>query len=214
MDSLKILIVDDHALFRSGLKNLLSGYYPNSEIQEATDGTDFFVILQSFVPDLVFMDIDMPLMDGISATKRAMIEFPAIRIVALSMYGDDIYYYKMVDAGAKGFLLKNSDMTEVIEAIETVIKGDHYFSKELLLKIVKNLRKSKDGNWKAIDLSEREMEILELICKGNSNQEIGEKLFLSKRTIDKHRANILEKTDSKNTAQLVMNAIKNQWILV
>jgi DNA-binding NarL/FixJ family response regulator len=193
---------------------LLSGYYANSEIREATDGTDFFVILQSFVPDLVFMDIDMPLMDGISATKRAMIEFPAIRIVALSMYGDDIYYYKMVDAGAKGFLLKNSDMTEVIEAIETVIKGDHYFSKELLLNIVKNLRKSKDGNWKAIDLSEREMEILELICKGNSNQEIGEKLFLSKRTIDKHRANILEKTDSKNTAQLVMNAIKNQWILV
>ncbi len=214
MDSLKILIVDDHSLFRSGLKNLLSGYYANSEIREATDGTDFFVILQSFVPDLVFMDIDMPLMDGISATKRAMIEFPAIRIVALSMYGDDIYYYKMVDAGAKGFLLKNSDMTEVIEAIETVIKGDHYFSKELLLNIVKNLRKSKDGNWKAIDLSEREMEILELICKGNSNQEIGEKLFLSKRTIDKHRANILEKTDSKNTAQLVMNAIKNQWILV
>jgi DNA-binding NarL/FixJ family response regulator len=214
MDSLKILIVDDHSLFRSGLKNLLSGYYANSEIREATDGTDFFVILQSFVPDLVFMDIDMPLMDGISATKRAMIEFPAIRIVALSMYGDDIYYYKMVDAGAKGFLLKNSDMTEVIEAIETVIKGDHYFSKELLLNIVKNLRKSKDGNWKAIDLSEREMEILELICKGNSNQEIGEKLFLSKRTIDKHRANILEKTASKNTAQLVMNAIKNQWILV
>jgi DNA-binding NarL/FixJ family response regulator len=120
----------------------------------------------------------------------------------------------MVDAGAKGFLLKNSDMTEVIEAIDTVINGDHYFSKELLLNIVKNLRKSKDGNWKAIDLSEREMEILELICKGFSNQEIGEKLFLSKRTIDKHRANILEKTASKNTAQLVMNAIKNQWILV
>jgi DNA-binding NarL/FixJ family response regulator len=214
MESLKILIVDDHALFRSGLKNLLSGYYVNSEIREATDGKDFFAILQSFVPDLVFMDIDMPVMDGISATKRAMIEFPALRIVALSMFGDDIYYYKMVDAGAKGFLLKNSDMTEVIEAIDTVINGDHYFSKELLLNIVKNLRKSKDGNWKAIDLSEREMEILELICKGFSNQEIGEKLFLSKRTIDKHRANILEKTASKNTAQLVMNAIKNQWILV
>jgi DNA-binding NarL/FixJ family response regulator len=214
METLKILIVDDHALFRSGLKNLLSGYYVGSEIREATDGLDFFVILQSFVPDLVFMDIDMPLMDGISATKRASIEFPDIRIVALSMYGDDIYYYKMIDAGAKGFLLKNSDMPEVIEAIETVMSGDHYFSKELLLNIVKNLRKSKDGNWKAIDLSEREMEILELICKGFSNQEIGEKLFLSKRTIDKHRANILEKTASKNTAQLVMNAIKNQWILV
>lgn len=214
METLKILIVDDHALFRSGLKNLLSGYYVGSEIREATDGLDFFVILQSFVPDLVFMDIDMPLMDGINATKRASIEFPDIRIVALSMYGDDIYYYKMIDAGAKGFLLKNSDMPEVIEAIETVMNGDHYFSKELLLNIVKNLRKSKDGNWKAIDLSEREMEILELICKGFSNQEIGEKLFLSKRTIDKHRANILEKTASKNTAQLVMNAIKNQWILV
>jgi DNA-binding NarL/FixJ family response regulator len=214
MKGLKIILADDHRLFRNGLKTLLSTYLEDCEIREAVDGRDFFDVLATFEPDIVFMDIDMPHIDGIVATKRATSENDSIKIIALSMYGDEIYYYKMIDAGAKGFLLKNSEISEVIEAIETVVRGENYFSKELLLNIVRNLRTSKLSNWKAVDLSDREMEILELICNGFSNQEIGDKLFLSKRTIDKHRANILEKTQSKNTAHLVMNAIKNHWIRV
>jgi DNA-binding NarL/FixJ family response regulator len=214
MNGLKIILADDHRLFRNGLKTLLSTCLENCEIREAVDGKDFFEVLATFEPDVVFMDIDMPLIDGIAATKRATIENDTIKIIALSMYGDEIYYYKMIDAGAKGFLLKNSEISEVIEAIETVVRGENYFSKELLLNIVRNLRTSKLSNWKAVNLSDREMEVLELICNGFSNQEIGGKLFLSKRTVDKHRANILEKTQSKNTAHLVMNAIKNHWIKI
>lgn len=212
MNGLKIIIADDHNLFRNGLKTLLEAYLDNCEIREASDGKDFFNVLATFEPDIVFMDIDMPQVDGITATKRANQEHESIKIIALSMYGDEIYYYKMIDAGAKGFLLKNSDISEVIEAIETVMRGENYFSKELLLNIVRNLRNSRLSNGNGVDLTEREMEVLELICHGFSNQEIGEKLFLSKRTVDKHRANILEKTQSKNTAHLVMNAIENHWI--
>jgi len=214
MKGLKIILADDHRLFRNGLKTLLLNYLEDCEIREAVDGKNFFEVLASFEADIVFMDIDMPFIDGITATKRAIKEHESLKIIALSMYGDEIYYYKMIDAGARGFLLKNSDIAEVIEAIETVMGGEHYFSKELLLNIVRNLRASKLSTWKAVDLSEREMEVLELICHGSSNQEIGEKLFLSKRTVDKHRANILEKTQSKNTAHLVMNAIMNHWIRI
>jgi DNA-binding NarL/FixJ family response regulator len=156
----------------------------------------------------------MPVMDGIEATKRAILSNPNLKIIALSMFGDEAYYYKMIDAGVKGFLLKNSEISEVTEAIEAVLDGDNYFSKELLYNVVKNLRASGMFADNKIDLSEREVEILELICQGFSNQEIGEKLFISKRTVDKHRANILTKTNSRNSAQLVMNAIKNKWILV
>ena len=129
------------------------------------------------------------------------------------MFGDEAYYYKMIDAGVKGFLLKNSEIAEVREAIESVMAGDHYFSNELLLSIVKNLNKKSLEEDTGINLSERETEILQLICLGLSNKEISEKLFLSKRTVDKHRANILFKTNSRNTAHLVMNTIKHKWIV-
>jgi DNA-binding NarL/FixJ family response regulator len=159
------------------------------------------------------MDISMPIIDGIEATRRATELYPDIRIIALSMFGDEAYYYKMIDAGVKGFLLKNSEIAEVREAIESVMAGDHYFSNELLLSIVKNLNKKSLEEDTGINLSERETEILQLICLGLSNKEISEKLFLSKRTVDKHRANILFKTNSRNTAHLVMNTIKHKWIV-
>lgn len=130
------------------------------------------------------------------------------------MFGDEVYYYKMIDAGVKGFLLKNSEIGEVWQAIEAVLAGDHYFSKELLLSIVRNIRLTNLLENEEVILSEREKEILQLICQGLSNQEIGNRLFLSKRTIDKHRANILSKTGSRNTAHLVMNAIKHNWIKI
>ncbi len=128
------------------------------------------------------------------------------------MYGEEDYYYKMVDAGVKGFLLKNSDMNEVKNALEAVYDGGNYFSSELLQTLVNSLRTSSKPKEFHIDLSDREIEILLLICQGFSNQEIGEQLFISKRTVDKHRANILEKSQCKNTAQLVMYAIKNKLV--
>lgn len=214
MENFKLTIVDDHKLFRDGLKLLLSNYYPGIEISEAQNGKEFLKLLERISPDITLMDINMPEIDGIEATRRAVELFPEIKIITLSMFGDEMYYFKMIDAGVKGFLLKNSEIGEVCEAIETVLAGDHYFSKELLYKIVKNIRNSDSSDKETVVLSERETEILELICLGLSNQEISDKIFISKRTVDKHRANILSKTNSRNTAHLVMNAIKNHWIPV
>jgi DNA-binding NarL/FixJ family response regulator len=162
---------------------------------------------------VVLMDIDMPGMGGIRTTEEALRLDPGLRIVTLSMHGEEEYYFRMVEAGAKGFLLKNSDIREVVAALKTVGDGGTYFSQELLFSLVGSLKStSKYENTVEEHLSEREKEILLLVCKGLSNQEIGDRLFISKRTVDKHRANILEKTGCRNTANLVAYAIKNSLV--
>ncbi|MDD4189696.1 MAG: response regulator transcription factor [Mangrovibacterium sp.] len=208
----KIVIVDDHTLFRNGLRILLNSLHNYRVVAEAANGQEFLDLLDKTETDLVLLDIDMPVMDGITAARLALNKLPGLKIITLSMYGEEDYYYKMVDAGVKGFLLKNSDMNEVKNALEAVYDGGNYFSSELLQTLVNSLRTSSKPKEFHIDLSDREIEILLLICQGFSNQEIGEQLFISKRTVDKHRANILEKSQCKNTAQLVMYAIKNKLV--
>lgn len=208
----KIILVDDHTLFRNGLRILLNNLKNYQVIGEAENGKAFIELIENTKADIVLLDIDMPVMDGIEATKLAIQKYPDLKIITLSMYGEEDYYYKMVDAGVKGFLLKNSDMNEMKEALETVYNGGNYFSSELLKTLVNSLRSSSKTKESQSLLSERETEILILICQGLSNQEIADQLFISKRTVDKHRANILEKSECKNTAQLVMYAIKNKLV--
>lgn len=205
---LKIYLVDDHTLFREGLKYLLSESDLISDIYEAENGKQFLDNVLEIKPDIVLMDIQMPIMNGIDTTKACLRIVPDQKIIALSMYGNENYYSDMIDAGAKGFLLKNSKFAAVLTAIEEVAQGNNYFSPEILGSIIKNINKKKTIK-KNIDLTDREIEILYNICKGCSNQEIADVLSISKRTVDKHRENILLKTQSKNTAELVVYAIKN-----
>jgi DNA-binding NarL/FixJ family response regulator len=211
--SIKLVIVDDHGLFRNGLKLLLNTTQLVQVVGEAANGIDFLELIKTNQPDIVLMDIDMPIMDGIEATRRAIALYPEMKIITLSMFGEDEYYYQMIDAGVKGFLLKNSDISELKQAIQQVFAGKTYFSEELLLNMLKNIKTvaviDKAGE---VNLSEREIEVLQQICKGLSNQEIAEVLHISKRTVDKHRANLLEKTNCRNTASLVMYALKNKLI--
>lgn len=208
MESYSILLVDDHKLFREGLKLLLENLDIVHEVKEAGNGREFLEILADYTPDLVFLDIEMPEIDGIRAARQALNTFPGLKIIALSMYGDEEYYTQMISAGAKGFVLKNSDMQEIEAAIRNVLAGDNYFSKEILNRIFSGIGK-KSRTVRQTDLSEREQEVLFYICKGLSNQEIADKLYLSKRTVDKHRENLLAKTNARNTAGLVMYAVKN-----
>jgi DNA-binding NarL/FixJ family response regulator len=211
MDKIRIIITDDHQLFRNGLKILLSSF-PDFEVTgEASNGEEFLKILKSVTADIALMDINMPVMDGIEATKKGLKINPAINIIALSMYGEEDYYYKMVDAGVKGFLLKDSGISEVREAILTVTRGGSYFSQELLYHVIQKI-KHREQESQAANLSRREKEILTKICEGLSNQEIADTLFISKRTVDKHRANLLGKTNSKNTASLILYSIRNKLI--
>lgn len=206
---LKVFLVDDHSLFREGLKFLLSDHEMIYEVYEAENAEDLLNRVLEVKPAIILMDIEMPGMNGIEATNEVLKLYPDTKVIALSMYGNENFYTDMIDAGAKGFLLKNSKFEDVLKAISEVNEGRNYFSPEILDAIIKNLNKKKYSK-KNTDLTDREVEILYNICKGLSNQEIADYLFISKRTVDKHRENILLKTDSKNTAALVIYAIKNE----
>ena len=180
---------------------------------EAASGEEFLSSLEQVHPDVVFMDYSMPGLNGAQTTEQALKLCPDMKVITLSMFGDNIYYTRMVEAGAKGFLLKDSEFDAVVEAVQSVSEGGSYFSSSLLDSLSHSI---KAGSVAMIDehdrLSERELEILVCICQGLSTQEIADKLFISKRTVDKHRANILEKSGCKNSASLVVYAIKNGFI--
>ena len=211
MREVKIVLVDDHALFRNGLKGLISMREGYSVVGEAGDGSEFLEMLPTLEADVIFMDISMPNVGGEEATRKALALRPDLNIITLSMFGDEAYYTRMVEAGAKGFLLKDSAIEEVFEAIDAVVSGGDYFSQRLLSSMSGRLRGTEHPS---AELSSREIEVLLSICRGLSNQEIADKLFISKRTVDAHRANILEKTGCKNTASLVVYAIKHHLVTV
>lgn len=210
METIRVILVDDHNLFRNGLKLLLSGYNNINIVAEASNGAELLSVIEQISTDVILIDIDMPVMNGIEASRAVLEKKPGLKIISLSMYGEEEYYYRMIDAGVKGFILKNSDINEVIKAIETVMKGGTYFSSEVLYNVVKNIKTVSKMSGNQTFISEREKEVLEQICKGLSNQEIADVLFISKRTVEKHRAKLLSKTNTKNTAQLVMYAIENK----
>ncbi len=207
MEPYKIILVDDHSLFRNGLRRLLERRAACRVVGEAASGEEFLAMLGGVDADVVFMDFAMPGLDGAQTTERALAQRPDLKIITLSMFGEESYYSRMVEAGARGFLLKDSDIGDVIEAVETVAAGGSYFSPQLLSSLTGRMRTREDAADE--QLSSREREILVAVCRGLSNQEIADELFISKRTVDKHRANILEKTGCKNTASLVVYAIRN-----
>ena len=192
---------------------LLSNLEYIDKIYEAENGQQFIEGLAANRVDVVLLDVEMPVMNGIQAAQLAKEIAPGIKLIALSMYSDVSYYLSMIEAGASGFLLKNSNFQEVEKALLDVYNEKTYISIEILNSILKNPQKPGIINLYG-ELTEREKEILLLICKGLTNNEIADRLVLSKRTIDKHRENLLLKTQSKNTANLVIYAIKNGFLQI
>lgn len=211
----RIALVDDHTLFRRGLKMLLASCPDFEVVAEASSGEEFLELLDAARPDVVFMDYSMGGINGAETTERALARVLDLKVISLTMFGDNAYYSRMAAAGAKGFLLKDSEFDEVVDAVRTVCDGGTYFSALLLESISQSLRVTPTASSDGQDaLSDREIEILVGICQGLSTQEIADKHFISKRTVDKHRANILEKSGCKNTASLVVYAIKNGLVEV
>lgn len=208
MDKIKVFLVDDHNLFLNGLKLLLNTMPEFVVVGQASNGKEFLRTYKASNPDVVLMDIAMPEMDGIQASRLALEADPDLKIVTLSMYSDQEYYSKMLECGVKGFLLKDSDIHEVKTAIHSVAEGGNYFSHELLRNLILAKKELANGVFDEEHLSDREMEVLIEICQGLSNNEIADRLFISKRTVEKHRANILIKSGCKNTASLVVYAIQ------
>ncbi|MDP4207612.1 MAG: response regulator transcription factor [Bacteroidota bacterium] len=211
MNTLKLILVDDHKMFREGLKSLITIQEIATVIGEASNGKEFLELLEKQIPDVVVMDIAMPVMDGVEAARIALERNPDLKILTLSSFGDEEYYYKMIETGVKGFVMKNAGIIEFERAINDIADGESYFSNEILRRIVVNLGTGVKTK-KSEDLSKREVEVLKLICQGLTNEEIAESLHLSPETIKSHRSHILEKTSTKNTASLVMYSIKNKLV--
>ena len=213
MKEYRIALVDDHKMFRSGLRFLLNDIPEIKVVGEASNGLEFLDMAVNEIIDIVLMDINMPEMNGLEATCEALKLYPKLKIIVLSMHGEEEYYDQMVDAGVKGFLLKNSSVEELNAALKAVINGDTYFSQELLVGIL-NKKKQKQFQSEVVKLTQRELEVLKLICEGFCNTDIAEKLFISHRTVERHRSNLLSKTACPNSISLVMYAIKNKIIEV
>lgn len=210
MPKIKVLIVDDHGIFRDGIKLVLSQTDDFEAIGEASNGKIFLEFINVSLPDIVLMDISMPIMDGITASKIALEKYPHLKIISLSMFGDEEYYFKMIEAGAKAVIFKKSGAEELLFALREVAKGNNYFSQELLKKLVFKI--STPQNKEQLQISEREKDVLALICNGYTNKEIAEKLFISAKTVDRHRTSLLQKTETRNSAHLVMFAMQNKLI--
>jgi DNA-binding NarL/FixJ family response regulator len=206
------MVVDDHEIFRKGLIMIINKLKYARVVDEAADGAEFLEKISKTPADLVFMDIEMPVMNGIEATRKAMEKFPGLKIVALSMSGSDEHLQHMIDAGVCGFLLKNINREGLDRAMRCVMEGKNYYSEELMAIFARSYAGLDKKQDKENDLTKRELEVLQLIAEGLTDQEIADKLFLSMRTVNWHRANLIAKTGSKNTVNLITYAIRNKLV--
>jgi DNA-binding NarL/FixJ family response regulator len=211
MPVINLAIADDHKIFREGLKATLEDCTDLNLIFEAGNGIELVKQLAVQSPDVVLMDIKMPEMDGMQATAFIHENFSHVKVLALSMYNEDKYILNMMKAGASGYLLKNAEPQEIVDAIFTVYKKGFYFNEHLSITLIKQLMEKSTSNFKGkeeTELNEREIEVLKLICQEKQNTEIADKLFLSVRTVEGYRTKLFEKTGSKNIVGLVIYAIK------
>jgi len=214
-----VLLVDDHKIIRDGIKSLLEGVENIKIIGEASNGVEAIEFFKKQPADMVFMDIRMPEMSGIETTQYLTQTYPNVKVLALTMHDEEAFIYKMLNAGASGYLLKNVGKEEFVTAIQKVYKGENYFSLDLATKMITNmvLTKSSDTSNEVIEneelqLTKREIEVIKLIAEGLTSQEIADKLFISPRTVDTHRRNLLQKLNVKNTAELIKFAIKHHIV--
>lgn len=206
-DKISTVIVDDFELSRVGLRYMLRNIPFVESVEEATDSKELFDIIKKNEPDVIFMDVNLEHENGIELTKKVLAAQPHTYIIAITSSKDIQHFIEMVDAGAIGFLLKNVTNTELEKALIEILKGNPYYSKEFLT--VANQLLPRQGKKSKIKLSDREKEVLKLICKGYSNQEIADELELSSHTIDAHRKKLLSKIGAKNTASMIMISIKD-----
>lgn len=215
---IRIVLIEDLPMILDGLKLLIGKVKDFEIVGEYYNGKEFVDNLSSINTDVVLTDIDMPVMDGITATKLALSLKPELKIIALSMYNDRKYYYEMVTAGAKGFVLKQSPTLELETAIRAVYKGDSYFSPELLRSVIIEMQGIEQEIVKEkkelLKLNDREVQLLNLLCQGLTNKELAEELHLSLRTIEKIKTGLMQKTNTRNNAALIIWSIKNKVVIV
>ncbi len=210
---IKVMIADDHPLMIDGIKNTLSDSQEVEIIAEASNGYEVLKHLDSGVPvDVILMDINMPKLDGLDCTRKVSQQHPGVSVIALSQYDEKRFVKRMMKNGARGYLLKDSSRDDLLEAIKAVYKGENYFSSRLSASMVSQELKLEKTNALFPKLSQRELEVLNLICKEYCSNEIADKLFISFHTVESHRAKLMQKGGIKNTAGLVRWAVENDFV--
>ena len=210
MDNVRVLLIDDHTIVRQGLRRLLEEKGVEV-VGEEEDGRKGIETARELEPDVVVMDISMPRLGGIEATRRIKKELPDTKVIILTIHLDENYIFKALDAGANAYLVKDTASEDLHEAIATVMRGDSYFSPKIPQKVLKAYKKMVRSGKKVDEfsrLTNREREILQLIAEGFTSKQIGEMLFISDKTVENHRANIMGKLDIHDTAGLVRYAVR------
>ncbi|MEO6288556.1 MAG: response regulator transcription factor [Ginsengibacter sp.] len=212
MKKIRIAIADDYKIFRDGIKVGLAADKNLEVVLEADNGEDLLNGLEAASPDVIIMDLKMPIMDGMEATQEVRKRFDAIKVLVVTMYDDDKFIIHLMEMGANGYLLKNAEAEEIRKSIYAVYENGYYFNdlvnKALLKKLVLK-RNFKPSFNQDIEFTERELEVLKLICGENTAAEIAKEIFLSPRSVEGIRQKLIEKVGVKNTAGLVMFALKN-----
>jgi DNA-binding NarL/FixJ family response regulator len=210
---IKIILVDDHKVLREGLKLLLGKPAANVQVvAEAACAQDLFAVLPNTEANIVLLDLDLPGMDGLTATRYLKEHYPALKVLILSMMDQEQNVAKALAAGADGYLSKTSNQEELLLALQLVATGNKYIAPQVSLRLLEKEKKSPSMAAQPEALSKREMEVLKLIAEGYTAEKIADKIFTSRRTVETHRQNILEKTKAKNTANLIVYAVRHHLL--
>ncbi len=229
MGEISVVLIDDHQLFREGVKRILEMEEGFKVIGEGSDGTDAFRLAEKLTPDVILMDINMPNVNGVSAAQSVIEVSPKTRVIILSIHDDEGYVYRTLRSGASGYLLKEMDAADLVEAVRVVARGGAYIHPKVTGKLIDEFRRLSEQeeshdrpisaeatplvDSRAIEsLTRREREVLQLMAEGKSNRMIGENLFISEKTVKNHVSSILQKLDVQDRTQAVVISIKNGWV--
>jgi DNA-binding NarL/FixJ family response regulator len=217
MEKIRIILVDDHQIVRAGIANLVNSETGLEIVGEAADSVEFLSLLETIKTDLAILDISLPGISGIELTRLITSNYPDIKVLILSMHTSEEFIFNAINAGAKGYMPKNTSRKELMEAIQSVAKGEEYYAESISNVILKSyIKKAKSGpedsNNKENQLSKRELEVLRLFAQGFSNQEIANKLFISIRTVESHKNHIMQRLELKSSVDLVKFAIRNNLV--
>ncbi len=214
MKKIKLLIVDDHKVVRAGIRLLFQTDNEVNVVGETEDGEKAIELVKKLHPDVVITDVSMPNMSGIQLTKKLKEEHPNVKVLIISMHNDDDYIIDALEAGAMGYITKDSNDDEIINAVHSISNDKMYYGSSISDVFAKKILKQNKSANEIEKLTERELEVLELIVLGMSNKEIANKLFVSKRTIDNHRTNCMRKIGANNTADIVRIAYQNNLVKI
>jgi len=214
MKNIKVVIADDHTILRQGIKSLLDSQEGIEVMGEAKDGREAIKIIEELLPDVILMDIAMPGLNGLEATRRIKKKFPKIKVLVLTMYTHEEYIFQILNAGADGYLVKETAFQDLISAINAVYKGEAFMSPSISKKVINTYMQRARGEEDEVcdTLTTREREILQLIAEGNTNKKIAEALFISPKTVETHRTHIMDKLNIHDRIGLVKYAIRKGMV--